>query len=133
MNQLYPSRYHKMADLPEVDYDTIVDRSDFKRGQEKERAARLTADTGSTVNGVYDFPDGQFDEKKAPTDIELAVRNGKLDKADVDTLKRLQVDQAEKESAQAAKDSEDAQKAKIDSERQSYLDDQVGFTPSASN
>lgn len=132
MNILYPLRYHTMESLPDIVYDKIVDRSDFKRGQDKERAARLTADTGSTTNGVYDFPDGKYDEKKAPTDVELALRNGKLDKADVDTLKRLQVEQAEKENSQAVKDSEQSENDRINDERQKFIDDKMGFSPSES-
>ncbi|QCS37132.1 hypothetical protein [Tortoise microvirus 58] len=72
---------------PAVSYDDIVDDSDFKRVQDENRITRLTHDTGSSTSGMYDF-DGVKTNLDSVTDIQLAIRSGKLDPADIDTLKR---------------------------------------------
>lgn len=128
MNIDKPIRYHKLKDLVQPVYDKVVDRSDFKRGQDKERAMRLQGDTGgSTTQGVYDFEDENIDESKMPSDIQLALRNGKLDKADVDTLMRVQKESAKKEHDEKVSEREKKQREEIAEARQSFLDDRVGF------
>ncbi|QCS37478.1 hypothetical protein [Tortoise microvirus 107] len=72
---------------PAVIYDDIVDDSDFKRVQDENRIARLTHDTGSSTAGVYDFDESRTNFDSVTT-IQLAIRSGKLDPADIDTLKR---------------------------------------------
>ena len=134
MNASTLARYHKMSDLVNPRYDSVVDRTDFKKGQDKERAMRLTGDTGgSTTNGVYDFPDGKFDASKEPTPVMLALRSGKLDKADVDTLKRFQ-DNVAKDEQKLNKDAkEKSHREAIENARQSFIDSQTGFDSSSVN
>lgn len=130
-NTFIPSRYHKLVDTVQPDYDDIVDRTDFKRGQDKERNMRLAGDTsGSTTQCVYDFPDGKVTDDNQPSDIQLALRSGRLDKADVDTIKRGVDIQAKDEFDENQKKKLDKQQKAIDSARQSYLDSQTGFDSS---
>lgn len=133
-NAFIPSRYHEIVPFVNPSYDRIVDRSDFKRGQDKERATRLSGDTGgSLTQGVYDFPDGVIDDKKNPTNVELALRKGKLDKADVDTLKRLEKQRATEQQENSQLEFKKAKKEAIDKQRQDYLDSKTGFTPNSSS
>ena len=132
-NSFVPSRYHEILPFVNPTYDKIVDRSDFKRGQDKERATRLSGDTGgSLTQGVYDFPDGVIDDKKSPTNVELALRKGKLDKADVDTLQRMEKQRAKEQQENSQVELEKAKQKSIDKQRQDYLDQQTGFTPNQS-
>lgn len=128
-NLLKPLRYN--SSFPPISspiYDKIVDRSDFKRGQDKERAHRILGDTGgSLTQGVYDFPDGNFDDKKSPSSVELALRNGVLDKADVDTIARVQKKVAQQEYDEKVQSDIDKEKQAINSARQAFLDEQTGF------
>lgn len=133
VNAFAPSRYHKIEPFVNPSYDKVVDRSDFKRGQDKERATRLSGDTGgSLTQGVYDFPDGVIDDKKSPTTVELALRKGKLDKADVDTLQRLEKQRAQEQQENSQSEFEKAKQKSIEQQRQDYLDSKTGFSPNSS-
>lgn len=132
MNNLSPLRYHKMEHLSEPIYDKIVDRTDFKRGQDKERAMRLTGDTGgSPTTGVYDFPDGNITEEKTPTPVIMALRGGRLDKADVDAIQRVQKKAAKDEQKDNLDKKSKSDKQAIDDARQSFIDSKTGFDSSS--
>lgn len=129
-NSFVPCRYHKMASVVNPSYDAIVDRSDFKKGQDKERAMRLLGDTGGTpTNGVYDFPDGKISKENTPTPLQLSLRTGRLDKADIDAIARVQRKAAQDE----VKDNLDKKRQKdretVEAARQSFIDSQTGFDP----
>lgn len=110
------------------DYDDIVQKDDFKKGNEEERISRLTALSNGSYNGVYDFPDGnKIDKTKSPSDIELALRSGTLDKADVDELSKKVQEDAKNEQEQAEKDKALADAKALSDARQDFLDTATGF------
>lgn len=132
MNSLIPLRYKDSFISPvDINYDKVVDTTDFKRSQDTERNALLTGDTGGSVqSGVYDFEDGnKVDMAKFPSDTILALRSGRVDKADVDTILRAQKENAENEVSDSlsAKQKEDIQK--INAARQKFMDNEIGFNP----
>lgn len=132
INSFLPFRYHQMSKIVNPKYDSIVDRTDFKRGQDKERAMRLTGDTGgSPTTGVYDYPDGNISEDKTPTPLIMALRGGRLDKADVDTIQRVQQKAAKDEQQDAFDKKSRADKQAIDDARQSFIDSKTGFDSSS--
>ena len=132
MNICVPVRYHKITDFSQPVYDKIVDRTDFKRGQDRERAMRLTGDTGgSSTQGVYDFPDGKESSDSAPTKVEMALRGGRLDKADIDTLARVQKEASKSERQENLDKKSKAQQKAIDDARQSFIDSKTGFDSSS--
>lgn len=134
-NSTVPSRYRvAFLDNPDIVYDEVTDKSDFKRGQDRERAMRLVGDTGgSPTNGVYDFNSDEDikDSSKNPTDIQLALRSGQLDKADIDTLKRAQDIQAKQEFDDNQKALAEKKREEINNARQAYLDNATGFDSSS--
>lgn len=102
-------------------YDDIVDRSSFRPDSEQVRQFHLSG-SGSVGQPVYD----DFDN--LPTDLEVAIRSGKLDKAEISQLQQIKADEIDKsvtkaKKIKAIKEAEDISKA-----RQDYLDKATGFT-----
>lgn len=63
-------------------YDDPVDRSQFRPDSEQVRAFRLTG-SGSNLTPLYD------DESNPPSDLEVQLRSGKLDKAEVSQILQI--------------------------------------------
>lgn len=92
--------------IPEVEYDDIVDDSDFRPTAEKIRDNEFRSN-GSAVDPdslQYDYAAGKVIKEKV-SDVVLYLRNGKLDKADVQVLNEALTNKLEK-SAQDKKDSD---------------------------
>lgn len=77
----------KLSPIPKVDYDDIVDDSDFKPTAEKIRDQSFTSNgSASDLDSLpYDYPANEVIKEKV-SDITLALRNNRLDKADVQKL-----------------------------------------------
>lgn len=73
--------------IPEIVYDDIVDDSDFKPTAEKIRDQKFSSNGSSAdLDSLpYDYPAYEVIKEKVD-DITLALRNGRLDKADVQKL-----------------------------------------------
>lgn len=82
---------------------TVVDDRDFKLNSDEVRASRLVGDSGDTSALAYDSEDGSIDN--TVTEVVMALRSGKLDKADVATLKR-ELDEQYKEGVSVMKETE---------------------------
>lgn len=81
--------------VPKVEYDDIVDTSNFKLSSEKIRDKIATGNVGAGEQGLYDFKvDEKVTPENCPTDVEIALRNGKLDKADIQKLQEVYSDKA---------------------------------------
>lgn len=103
-----------------IKYDDIVDRSTFTLEADRENS-RKSMLMGQSMKGV-------FDGDSMPTDLELAIRSGKLDKAEIDDAKRAIQRDIQKDSESVKKDKADKKAAKIESARQEHLDKMTGFT-----
>lgn len=106
-------------------YDEIVDRSTWSPSSDSMVNRVASVKGGASGQGVYD------DADNLPSDLEVRIRSGKLDKAEVDLAIKNFVDDAEKE-ADEKKKADDMEKAKkIADARQAYLDNAVGFKSSS--
>lgn len=134
-NKPFPVRYKSDFKKDDrIEYDSIVDKSDFKIGQDRERNIRLSGDTGgSLTNGLYDFNSDKDIETKSPSDLTLSLRNGKLDKADIDTLHRVQTERALNEAEENEKKKASDKEKAIESARQDFIDSQTGFDKGSVN
>ena len=65
-----------------------VDESNFRPDAEQVRALKFNPAGGMASSPVYDYPDGKIPKDDKVTDTIVALRSGRLDKADVDKLKR---------------------------------------------
>lgn len=111
--------------------DDIVDKSEFRPDSETIRGLKLSAGSGLTDKGLYDYPEGVIPDVDTVTPELVALRNGKLDKADVQKLSD-EADAALKESmSNAEKEKLLAEKEAINNARQSFLDEQTGFDPNS--
>lgn len=110
----------KRCALPKTEkikQDSVVDYSSFRPDNEEERIFRLTGQGGSGNVGKYD------DEDKMPSDIVVQIRQGKLDKAEVQ-----QALEDKKEEFKKSQDEAKAEEAqKIAEARQEFLDKATGF------
>lgn len=95
-----------------TEYDDIVDRSSFVQDKETIRNARLNAGSTSAERGVYD--------KTEPSDLEIAIRQGKLDKADI-TQEQYKLQKEIKDKDTKAK------KEKEEALRQAAIDKAIGL------
>ena len=88
-NRVQPYTWHdfSLSVLPTRHCDDVVDDTDFKKSLQQERDFALT-EGNSAVQGIFDYPDGVIDSKRSPTKLELSLRSGELDKADIDTVQR---------------------------------------------
>lgn len=92
--------------IPTIKYDDIVDDSDFKPSAERIRDNEFRSN-GVAVdasNLLYDYEEGKPIKEKV-SDIQLALRTGKLDKADVQKLNELLTKKMDK-NVQDKKDSD---------------------------
>lgn len=111
-----------------IDYDNIVDKSHFRTTAEIKRDAIAEGKIGAGTKGLYDYQEGEeiAEERARITELELLLRAGKLDKADVQKLKEMFNDKAEKDIAE--KRTEEALKAenKAQKNRTEALDKILG-------
>lgn len=109
--------------VPEILYDDIVDRSTFSPESDKETIRiSIAQGTGSGI-GSYDDPDN------LPSDTEVLIRSGKLDKAEVSDLIRSKTHEINKLQSDEEKQKAFDELQKISDARQAHLDAMVGFNP----
>lgn len=101
-----------------LEYDDIVDRSQFRPDSEQTRIFELTG-SGSTGNPQYDTYD--------VSDIAVKIRSGKFDKAEVANIMRNRADEFKNENDKALKDKAQKELETISKARQDYLDKVTGF------
>lgn len=92
--------------IPDVEYDDIVDDSDFRPTAEQIRDNEFRSN-GSAIDPdslQYDYDAGKVIKEKV-SDVVLLLRNGKLDKADVQVLNEALTNKLEK-SAQDKKNAD---------------------------
>lgn len=80
-------RFLEPSPIPDINYDDIVDDSDFKPSAERIRDNQFRSN-GSALDPdslQYDYEAGKVIKEKV-SDVVLALRSGKLDKADVQVL-----------------------------------------------
>lgn len=97
-------------------YDDIVDRSHYITNKETIRQTRITSDTSGGQTPVYDDHE--------PTELEIKIRSGKLDKADIH---QIQLKMQEEIKTESEKQKTEA----LDKARQDYLDKATGFISEA--
>ena len=110
-------------------YDDVVDKSEFRPDADVVRSA-LSSGSVSTV-GEYDFNDGKIPEGYEPSQVILDLRNGRLDKADVQKLKQSLDKDIAVETAKDAERKELEKADKILKARQTHLDEITGFDSSS--
>lgn len=72
----------------------VVDKSSYRPDSESVRAYKFNPAGGSSGTPVYDYVDGNVPKNDPVTPVVLAIRSGKLDKADVDRLRQAVLDDA---------------------------------------
>ena len=106
-------------------YDDIVDASTWSPSSDAMANRVASVKGGASGQGVYD------DADNLPSDLEVRIRSGKLDKAEVDLAIKKFVDDAKKEADEKKKADDMANAQKIADARQTYLDNAVGFKSSS--
>ena len=109
-------------------YDDVVDKSDFRPDADVVRSA-LSSGSVSSV-GEYDFKDGKVPKDYEPSQVILDLRNGRLDKADVQKIKQSLDKDIAVETAKNAEKNELEKADKILKARQTHLDELTGFDSS---
>lgn len=114
--------------VPKVEYDDIVDTSNFKLSSEKIRDKIATGNVGAGEQGLYDFKeDEKVTPENCPTDVEIALRNGKLDKADIQKLQEVYSDKAKDDvETERTKSALEAER-KASKDRQDKIDERLGL------
>lgn len=128
-SDLNPLSVYKNAYKAEMqqEYDDIVDDSNFRRDSEKIRDMLVSGTVGSIEKGLYDYQeDEKITKDNVVSDIEIAIRSGQLDKADVQKLKealdsKIVADKQEADDKQLLEAERQAQK-----NRTKALDKQLG-------
>lgn len=92
-----PTEYLKKSRKGD-EYEDIVDRTNFRTTAETKRSLQVAeGKIGAGDKGLYDYEAGQEIPKEGRiTDVELLIRNNKLDKADIQTLKKIYEEKASK-------------------------------------
>lgn len=116
--------------LPKVHYDDIVDRSNFHPDEDLLRS--VSKGQVSMNVGSYDYDNDKvpFSDKDTVSPVIIALRNNKLDKADVQKLKQDIEKLSNQESSSAIEKKNLEKLDKINKSRQDYLDSVTGFDSS---
>lgn len=106
-------------------FEQVTDTSHWRPSAEVKRDRIATNTSGNDI-GLYDSDKFSGTEDDRPSDIELALRSGALDKADVQALQEKAKSEADKALySKREKDALDAEAAKAKS-RQAKLDEVLG-------
>lgn len=117
--------------LSKVFYDDIVDRSNFHPDEDLLRS--VSKGQVSMNVGSYDYDNDKvpFSDKDTVSPVIVALRNNKLDKADVQKLKQ-DIEKLSKDESSSAIEKKNLEKLdKINKSRQDYLDSVMGFDSSS--
>lgn len=106
-------------------YDDIVDRTDFRPDAETVRGASISSIPA--MKGVYDYEGGKVTDDKRPSDIIMALREGKLDKADLPAIESQLKAEIQNENNELQRKADEAAFECIAKARQDYLDSLTGF------
>lgn len=107
------------------EYDDIVDKSDFRPDAETVRGASISS--VPAMKGVFDYEDGKVTDTNRPSDIIMALREGKLDKADLPGIESQLKKEIQNENNELQRKADEAALASISKARQDYLDSLTGF------
>lgn len=102
-------------------YDDVVDKSSFRPDSEQVRALKFNPQGSGSVP-CYDYPDGKIPDDDPVSPTIVALRSGKLDKADVAKIQKSIYDEA--------KTTKDTEKYKKVSEA---LDKALGISDNSEN
>lgn len=112
--------------LPPLVCDDIVDKSNFR----PDSYSHLSLSAQGSSVGSFDYPDGTVSVERTPTDVEIAIRNGKLsDRADLAKAQELLSKDAQDIIDESASKSAKAKADKIAQARQAVIDESLGFVP----
>ena len=75
---------------------TVVDLASFRPDSEMVRAFKFNPAGGQGVEPKYDYPDGRVPEDDTVSPAIVALRSGRLDKADAEKVKRSVVSEAKR-------------------------------------
>ena len=75
---------------------TVVDLASFRPDSEMVRAFKFNPAGGQGVEPKYDYPDGQIPKDDTVSPAIVALRSGRLDKADAEKVKRAVIDDAKR-------------------------------------
>lgn len=119
---------HITVDVKNPKYPDIVDRTNFVRSSEKKRNMIASGNIGAGEKGLYDFQENEkVTKENSPTNIDIALREGKLDKADIQKLREIYekagIDTIELEKLKQ----EEAQEKTKRKNREKAMDDQLGI------
>lgn len=111
--------------VPVVEYDDIVDRTKYIADKETVRNFSLSGQGAENGQLLYD------DETNPPSDFEVKLRQGQVDKGEV-FQRQLSLQEEIKETDSDSKKSKaKAKQQKIEEARQAHLDSITGFVPPA--
>lgn len=106
-------------------YDDIVDRTEFRPDAETVRGSSISSIPA--MKGVFDYEDGEVTADKTPSDIIMALREGRLDKADLPRIESQLREEIQNEQDELQRKADEAALASITKARQNYLDSLTGF------
>lgn len=72
---------------------SATDKSSFRPDAEQVRAMKFNP-LGESTTPLYDYADGKVPDDDPISDVILAIRSGRLDRADVDQIKKSLLDHA---------------------------------------
>lgn len=107
------------------EYDDIVDKTDFRPDAETVRGASISS--VPAMKGVFDYENGEVTDDKRPSDIIMALREGKLDKADLPAIESRLKEEIRNEGNELQRKADESALASISKARQDYLDSLTGF------
>ena len=84
-----------------AEYPVVSDLSSFRPDHEMVRAYKFNPAPAGGSTPVYDYPDGQIPDDDPITPEIVALRQGKLDRADADALKENIIQSAKQDSDRA--------------------------------
>lgn len=114
-----------VSSIPVVEYDDIVDRTKYIADKETVRNFSLSGQGAENGQLVYD------DENNPPSDFEVRLRQGQIDKGEVFQRQISLQEEIKETDSETKKSKAKAKQQKIEEARQAHLDSITGFVPPA--
>lgn len=107
-------------------YSDVVDKSNYTVVDNAKKAASAGFDSGASP-GLYDFDEKGYDRIKDPDQLVIMIRDGKLDRAEVEKARQILQQQAEQEIQAAAQDKKAKKLQKMYETQLEVIDSYLNF------
>lgn len=107
-------------------FSDVVDKSNFTSVDNQRRAASAGFDSGSQP-GLYDFDESGYNKIKDPDNLIIMIREGRLDRTEVEKARKILQNQMEQEVKAASEEKRQKKLQKMYENQLEVIDNYLNF------